>query len=62
MTDWEPVVIAGFGAAALQIDPALSTSTMLALVLKGFIGGAVGAYFGNHVHAYRAKKKANGHG
>jgi len=29
---------------------------MVLLCVKGFMGGAVGAYFGNHLSSYRGKK------
>jgi len=48
--------MSGLGAAALQLDPVLSTGMLLA-VAKAFIGAAVGAYFGNHVSTLRARKK-----
>jgi hypothetical protein len=49
--------MAGLGAAVAQLDPSLDTRTMIIMIAKGFIGGAVGAYFGNHVNTYRQKKK-----
>ena len=60
MTDWEPILMAGLGAAAAQLDPALDPRTLVVLVARAFIGAAVGAYFGNHLHQRRARKAAGG--
>lgn len=57
MTNWEPILMAGLGAAAFQIDPNLPLAVLTANILRAFIGAAVGAYFGNHTHAYREKKR-----
>lgn len=50
--------MAGLGSAVIMIDPTLPAYSMSLLVAKAFIGGAVGAYFGNHVSTYRTKRKA----
>jgi len=55
MTNWEPILMAGLGAAAAQIDLGLAPASMLILCLKAFIGAAVGAYFGNHVASRKNK-------
>ena len=49
--------MAGIGAAVAQLDPSLDMRTMIILVIKAFIGAAVGAYFGNHLSKRRQKKK-----
>ena len=51
MVNWISVLMAGAGAAVAQLDPSMLTQpqAMLVLVIKGFVGGAVGAYFGNHL-------------
>lgn len=49
LTDWEPIIMAGLGAAVIQIDPSFSVQTMVILAVKAFVGAAVGAYFGNHL-------------
>ena len=54
---WEPIIMAGIGAAVIQIDPSLDTRTMLIYAIKAFIGAVVGAYFGNHMSSYRQKKE-----
>jgi len=55
---WEPIVMAGLGAAAAAIDPSLPMDLLVLAVVKAGIGAAVGAYFGNHVSARREKKSA----
>lgn len=57
LNSWVPVIMAGLGAMAAQLDPALDARTLAIVMVKGFIGGAVGAYFGNHVS--RRRKSAN---
>ena len=57
MVNWEPVVMAGIGAAAAQIDPSLDLYVLILLCLRAFVGAAVGAYFGNHLSARRRKNK-----
>ena len=54
---WEPIVMAGLGAAVAQLDPSLDVRTMAILVIRAFVGAAVGAYFGNHLSTHRQKKK-----
>jgi len=54
---WEPIIMAGLGAAVAQLDPSLDAKTMLILCIKAFVGAAVGAYFGNHMGRLRQKKK-----
>lgn len=58
MTRWEPVIMAGLGSMAAMIDPTLPLVNLCFLMVKAFIGGAVGAYFGNHVS--NRKKAAAG--
>lgn len=58
MTKWEPIVMAGLGAAVAQLDPTQAPSVVLILCLKAGIGAAVGAYFGNHLST--RGKAANG--
>ena len=53
---WIPVLMAGLGAAVAQLDPSLPVGTMLVYVVKGGIGAAVGAYFGNHASTKLTKK------
>ena len=55
MADWERVVMAGLGSAAAVIDPSLPGATLAMLLIRAFIGGAVGAYFGNHISKKRKK-------
>ena len=52
------MLMAGAGAAVAQLDPGMlnQPQAMVVLIIKGFVGGAVGAYFGNHV----SEKIANG--
>lgn len=58
MSRWEPIVMAGLGAAAAQIDPNLKDPLVFGLnMAKAFVGAAVGAYFGNHISEKREKKK-----
>ena len=54
---WEPILMAGLGAAVAQLDPSLDMRTMTILVIKAFIGAAVGAYFGNHLSTRRQNQK-----
>jgi hypothetical protein len=49
--------MAGLMAAASQIDPSLPPYVMTLSLLKGFIGGAAGAYFGNGIHNRRMKNQ-----
>jgi len=58
---WEPIIMAGLGAAVAQIDPSLDARTMILLVIKGFVGAAVGAYMGNHLSSRKEKKKSKDH-
>ena len=60
MTDWEPILMAGLGAAAAQLDPALDLRTLAIIIVRAFIGAAVGAYMGNHLSRRRARKPAGG--
>lgn len=58
MTDWEPILMAALGAAAIQIDPSLPVVNMVILAIKAAIGAAVGAYFGNHLSGRKKKDEA----
>ncbi len=57
MTSWTPIVMAGLGAAAMAIDPELPYGRLLLAVLKAFVGAAAGAYFGNHIHERRLRRR-----
>jgi len=57
LTKWEPILMAGLMAAASQIDPSLPPYVMALNLIKGFAGGAAGAYFGNGLHERREKNR-----
>lgn len=56
MTRWEPIVMAGLGAGVAALDPSQAPNVMIILCVKGFVGAAVGAYFGNHLSSRKAAK------